>query len=235
MTSVLGTPVACRLRRSRRARRLRLMVDRAAVLTLVVPSRFPLGELPAAVLENARWILRTIRRFRDRGSVERLPLADGREIMFLGERRVIRLLLDDALSTAARVQSMGHEIRASVPPLHPRSGAQMVRAWLRAAARREIPGRVRALNDPLGFPLGRISVRDQRTKWGACSARGNVSINWRLALAPPEILDYVIFHELCHLRELNHSREFWTLLRSLRPNCERERSWLKENGHALDV
>jgi predicted metal-dependent hydrolase len=106
---------------------------------------------------------------------------------------------------------------------------------LRAAATREIPARVRALNAPLAFELGRVTVRDQRTKWGACSAKGNVSINWRLALAPPEVLDYVILHELCHLRELNHSRRFWELLRAVRPTFEPERSWLRQNGDGLDV
>jgi hypothetical protein len=112
---------------------------------------------------------------------------------------------------------------------------EVLRGWLRAHATREIPMRVRMLNEGLGFPLQRVTVRDQRTKWGACSASGSVSINWRLALAPPEVLEYVILHELCHLRELNHSSKFWALLSSLRPGYECERAWLKENGDDLDV
>ncbi len=78
-----------------------------------------------------------------------------------------------------------------------------------------------------------ITIRDQKTRWGSCSGRGTLSFNWRLILAPPEILDYVVVHELCHLTHMNHSKEFWSLVGSVIPDYEIRRKWLKENGHAL--
>lgn len=78
-----------------------------------------------------------------------------------------------------------------------------------------------------------ITIRDQKTRWGSCSGRGTLSFNWRLILAPPEILDYVVVHELCHLTHMNHSKEFWSLVGSVIPDYKIRRKWLKENGHTL--
>ncbi len=78
-----------------------------------------------------------------------------------------------------------------------------------------------------------ITVRDQKTRWGSCSGRGTLSFNWRLILAPPEILDYVVVHELCHLTHMNHSKDFWNLVGSVIPDYKIRRKWLKENGHTL--
>ena len=87
--------------------------------------------------------------------------------------------------------------------------------------------------DALGVRWSRIEIRDQRSRWGSCSTRGTLSFNWRLVLAPFEVLDYVVVHELCHLREANHSRRFWKLVESRRPDGRRQRDWLHEHGPEL--
>jgi predicted metal-dependent hydrolase len=85
----------------------------------------------------------------------------------------------------------------------------------------------------LGVTPARIQIRDQRSRWGSCSTRGTLSFNWRLVLAPFEVLDYVVVHELCHLREPNHSRRFWKLVETRRPNWRDQRDWLHEHGPEL--
>jgi hypothetical protein len=87
--------------------------------------------------------------------------------------------------------------------------------------------------DELGVRWARIEIRDQRSRWGSCSTRGTLSFNWRLVLAPFEVLDYVVVHELCHLREPNHSRRFWRLVESRRPGWRAQRDWLHEHGPEL--
>jgi predicted metal-dependent hydrolase len=87
--------------------------------------------------------------------------------------------------------------------------------------------------EALGVRYERIQIRDQRSRWGSCSTRGTLSFNWRLVLAPYEVLDYVVVHELCHLREANHSRRFWSLVESRRPGWRRQRDWLHEHGPEL--
>lgn len=85
----------------------------------------------------------------------------------------------------------------------------------------------------LGVTFGRVTVRDQRTRWASCSREGNLSFNWRLALAPAETLDYVVIHELAHRLEMNHSRRFWTHVAKHCPDHKVHRKWLRKNGETL--
>jgi len=85
----------------------------------------------------------------------------------------------------------------------------------------------------LGVAVNRIQIRDQRTRWGSCSPAGNLSFNWRLVLAPFDVLDYVVVHEVCHLREANHSRRFWRLVESRRPEWREQKAWLDRHGPEL--
>ncbi len=102
-------------------------------------------------------------------------------------------------------------------------------------ARKVITARTEYYASILGTTYNTLSIRDQKTRWGSCSGRNNLSFNWRLILAPPEILDYVVVHELCHLVHMNHSKEFWTLVGSILPDYKIRRKWLKENGHTLHL
>src|SRR5262245_45438398 len=96
----------------------------------------------------------------------------------------------------------------------------------RAAARELVTMVAEEEAGALGVRYERIAIRGQRTRWGSCSTRGTLSFNWRLALAPFSVLDYVVVHELCHLREPNHSRRFWALVAERRPGWRAERDWL---------
>ena len=96
-----------------------------------------------------------------------------------------------------------------------------------------IPGRVACYAPLIGVSYGRITIRNQRSRWGSCSSRGNLNFNCLLMLAPPEIIDYVIVHELCHRREMNHSPLFWQEVERVLPDYKRRRKWLKDNGERI--
>ena len=85
----------------------------------------------------------------------------------------------------------------------------------------------------LGLRFNSLAIRDQRTRWGSCSRSGNLSFSWRLIVTPPAVLDCVVVHELCHLREQNHSRRFWRLVEAARPGYRDQRAWLDEHGWEL--
>lgn len=108
-------------------------------------------------------------------------------------------------------------------------------AIYREAAKEYFPKRVSYFSHVLGVSYGKITIRDQKTRWGSCSSKGNLSFNWRLILAPPNILDYVVVHELCHRKEMNHSPRFWALVESVMPEYKEYRKWLKENGNKLTL
>lgn len=101
------------------------------------------------------------------------------------------------------------------------------------AARSYIPRRVAYYHAMTGGTYRRITIRDQKTRWGSCSSKGTLSFNWRLMLAPPAILDYVVVHELCHLTHMNHSADFWHAVEAVCPDYRTARKWLKDHGHEL--
>ena len=102
-----------------------------------------------------------------------------------------------------------------------------------AAAKEYFPKRAAYFRQFTGGNYNRITIRDQKTRWGSCSAKGTLSFNWRLMLAPPAILDYVVVHELCHLTHMDHSAAFWQAVESVCPDYRSARKWLKEHGQEL--
>ncbi|MBI4885588.1 MAG: M48 family metallopeptidase [Acidobacteria bacterium] len=113
-----------------------------------------------------------------------------------------------------------------------RFGPEQRRA-LRARAAVELPGRLVELAARHQLAVRRVSVRDQRSRWGSCGPDGHICLNWRLVLMPPWVRDYVILHELMHLRRLNHSRQYWKLVAEVCPGYETARQWLREHGPSL--
>ncbi len=105
----------------------------------------------------------------------------------------------------------------------------------RDAAKDYIPKRVEYYHEFTGGNYDKITIRDQKSRWGSCSSNGTLSFNYRLMLAPPRVLDYVVVHELCHLTHMNHSADFWNMVASILPDYKEYRKWLKENGHTLHV
>jgi hypothetical protein len=105
--------------------------------------------------------------------------------------------------------------------------------WYRREARRRIVEVAEREAARLGLRYGTVAIRDQRTRWGSCSRRGTLSFSWRLLLAPAEVLEYVVVHELCHLREPNHSQAFWRVLDAARPGWQEQARWLREHGQEL--
>jgi len=108
-----------------------------------------------------------------------------------------------------------------------------LRDWLISESRKDLAARVRWHTKNLGLKAGRLSVRDQSSRWGSCSSTGNLSFSWRLILAPPAILDYVAAHEVCHLAEMNHGPRFWALVQRTCPRMEQAKEWL--NVYGLDL
>ena len=105
--------------------------------------------------------------------------------------------------------------------------------WYRRVARERIGAAVEREAERLGVAPGALSIRDQRSRWGSCSRRGGLSFSWRLVLAPPEVLDYVVVHELCHLVQPNHSPAFWGLVDQALPGWRDQAGWLRDHGQEL--
>jgi predicted metal-dependent hydrolase len=227
-----------RIRRSERARRARILVDGNGV-EVVVPPRFPLREVEPFVEEKRAWIERTLRRLRE--TEAELPAArveDGGLIPYLGETLRIAVRVQPG-RRREHVARRGEELRVTLPAgaeqLLPAEGAlrAAVERWYRRRARAEVAPRLDAACTRAGTTYSRLQIRGQRTRWASCSSSGAMSFNWRLLLAPPEILDYVVEHEVAHLELLDHSPRFWRLLASRCPDWREREAWLRRHGHAL--
>ncbi|MDO4966081.1 MAG: M48 family metallopeptidase [Lachnospiraceae bacterium] len=96
-----------------------------------------------------------------------------------------------------------------------------------------IPGRVKYFAEIIGVSYSRITIRNQKTRWGSCSAKGGLNFNCLLMLTPNDVIDYVVVHELCHRLEMNHSKAFWAHVEEVLPDYKKRRKWLKDNGNAL--
>jgi predicted metal-dependent hydrolase len=128
----------------------------------------------------------------------------------------------DQQKKAADVRDARH------PPMGPERSSE-----LRARAARELPARLLELAARFGLAVTRITIRNQRWRWGSCSPQGHICLNWRLVAMPPEVRDYVLIHELMHLRRMDHSPKFWALVAGACPDYQRARRWLKEQARGM--
>ena len=103
-----------------------------------------------------------------------------------------------------------------------------VKEWYLSRAAAVIPERVGFYRNQMGEPIGRICIKDVKSRWGSCSSKRNLNFNWWLIMAPMEVLDYVVVHELCHLKEMNHSKDFWVLVEGILPDYKERRKWLRD-------
>jgi predicted metal-dependent hydrolase len=222
--------VPYRIRRSDRARHARILIGGDGV-EVVVPRRFPLRQVEPFVEEKRPWIERTLRRLRE-SEAEYPParLEDGGELPYLGERLALTVRIE---SERARphVVRRADALRVALP----RGGSlrDALEGWYRRRAREEVSARLDAAVARAGVSYTSLQIRGQRTRWASCSSSGAMSFNWRLLLAPAEILDYVIEHEVAHLEVHDHSRRFWDLLAARCPDWREQERWLRRHGHAL--
>jgi len=222
--------LAYSIRRSDRARYARILVDGSGV-EVVLPRRFPLRDVEPFVEEKRPWIERTLRRFREsEAAFPRPRVEDGGMVPYLGGRLTLRVRTEPR-RTRAHVARRGDELHVRLP----RGGSleESLEGWYRRRARAEVAPRLDAACARAGVGYTSLQIRAQRTRWASCSSSGAMSFNWRLLLAPAEILDYVVEHEVAHLAVHDHSQRFWRLLAQRVPAWREHEQWLRRHGHAL--
>jgi predicted metal-dependent hydrolase len=205
-----------------RARCYLLSVQPDGSARLVIPRR---GSEPEGIrfLERSEaWLLKRLAQWRSR-SHSRQQWLDGTRFLFRGEETELRVAAEPP---AVRLSFADQSI--SVPRELP-DYRDAVLAHLRKLAERELPARTRELALLHGIVVNRVTVRAQKTRWGSCSVRGTISLNWRLIQTPPFVVDYLIIHELMHRRQMNHSARYWKLVATAFPDYRLAEKWLKSS------
>lgn len=215
-------------RENPRARRYLLSVHRDGTVHVTIPRRGNRTEAELFVRGKMGWVERQRRKVQAKGIMPR-EWTVGTEVMIAGAWHRI-------------------EVRAEGPPFLVEVGPvvfevarwqENLRPWveehLRRLAQEQLTARTLFLAARHGLEPGRVIVRSQSTRWGSCSAKGTISLNWRLVQAPEAVVDYIILHELMHLREMNHSRRFWLWVERVCPGYREAERWLKENAARLGM
>ncbi len=218
--------VAYELRRARR-RSIGFVIGTDG-LTVSAPRWVGLTEVEAALREKQAWILRKLHEQRERArrlDAARVDWRDGTTIPFLGTTVTLRL---DAAATGAVLHADSASLHLGLPQgAQPEQIRDVVQSWLQRQARRVFEERCQIFAERLGVRMKRLSLSSASTRWGSASADGAIRLNWRLVHFALPVIDYVVTHELAHLREMNHSAAFWGVVRSVMPDYEQAQGALR--------
>lgn len=203
-----------------------------AGIRVYAPKYLRLRDVDAMVRERAAQLLDMQRDVEARLEADRRahPVTDGSPILVEGKRLALRLFK----GSRNKGEVAGDEYRLTLPePGSDPAVRAAIRATLSKMALERIRERLSYYAPRVGKTPGRVTIREQKSRWGSCSQKGNLNFNWKLIMAPPQVLDYVVIHELCHLHEFNHSPRFWALVAAQQPDYEVWKKWLK--AHAEDL
>jgi predicted metal-dependent hydrolase len=202
------------------ARRYLLSLQTDGSARLVIPRRGTEAEALRFLDRSEDWLLRRVVQWRDRAKA-RQPWQDGSRFLYRGEETILSVEAQQdgvTLSFGEQALRLSQELPDYRAP---------VLARLRRLAERELKSRTHELAKQHGVAIHSVTVRAQRSRWGSCSRRGTISLNWRLIQTPPFVVDYLIVHELMHRREMNHSKRYWKHVAEAFPDYRAAETWLK--------
>lgn len=213
-----------RLIRSKR-KTLSLIIETDGTLTVRAPIKMRESDILRFIEAKADWIRRKQVKAQEEAVLPH-RYVDGEAFLYLGQEIPLRLVPNQK---PALVMEGVFKLTKSA-----QSDAESVfETWYRQQARKVIVERMAFFARNHNLTPKKLRISSARTRWGSCSTKGTLSFTWRLVMAPPDVIDYVVVHELCHLKEMNHSKTFWTLVEAILPDYRKRRAWLKKNGSSL--
>ncbi len=236
--SVGDTSIPYTIKRSSRARRIRIVV-RPGRVEVVAPRLTRHGTIVAFVESKRRWVFEKTETLRERELVATpARFVTGAKVLFRGRWLRVRVTEGARSRRPANSLRFANAFHITVAPgltdgEREKIAKNLVMGWLKNRALEDASGWAKSYGAKLGVSPTQLRIGNQKTLWGSCSPRGVVSLNWRLVASPKPIFEYVVVHELCHLKERNHGRKFWELVGSLLPDFRERRAWLQRHGVAL--
>jgi len=222
-----GRAIWYTIKRSSGARNARLEVRPESGLTVIIPRSFEAKKVPDLLDAKRNWILANISKCSGRQPIPAgRGLESGDTVPYLGhDLRIV--------GQKGTTRGFGVRLEAGTLVVNLDKGrgslGLALEAWYRMQAKKFMKGRADRLSADMGLGYRRLTIRAQKTRWGSCSPKGNLNFNWKLMMAPEPVIDYVVVHELAHLREMNHTRKFWELVGRYCPQWRQHRKWLKDH------
>ena len=206
-----------------------LIVEPDGRLVVRAPMRISDVDIKHLVKQKERWIREKQKQVKDKSTQSKPKIyMDGEEFLYLGKSNKLKIVAD--LNPALVLSRKFYLSRRALP-----KAESVFIEWYRERARAVISERVKLYAARHGFKYRKIRITSARTRWGSCSSMGNLNFTWRLVMATLEVIDYVVVHELTHLRVKNHSKEFWNQVERIMPDYKQRLRWLKENGQKLTL
>jgi len=212
-------------KRSSRARNLRIQVSLGSEVEVIAPNRVTELTIFQFIQEKQNWILNKLAHFDKFGDFRK----ENDEVYYLGQIYKISNIPGTSNSVHFDGESFNLNYHVNSKPKH------VLEDWFRNEARINIKSMVKELAEEYKLEYNRISIKEQKTRWGSCSKQGNLNFNFKLMMAPEAVIRYVIIHELTHLTHMNHSRNFWRLLAERCPEYQTHIRWLKRHGSFLKL
>ena len=213
--------------RSRR-RTIALEVTPAATLVVRAPLRVPAAFIDETIRQRSAWILRKMDEMKQRPVLPCHQYTEGELFLYLGRAYPLHFI-DDGGITIKRCDRLCVS-RTLLPDIR-----NLLKRWYREEAGKEIHARCMWFSLKSGYVPATVNITDARQRWGSCTHKGGLNFSWRLIQAPPEVVDYVIVHELTHISQPDHSKQFWAKVQNILPDYKQRRKWLRENEQLLRI
>lgn len=217
---IAGQPVAYRLRRTTRST-IGLSIDHRG-LRVGAPARARIGDIERLIHQHGQWVLDKLAAWREHPPAKTLEITDGMTLSLLGETHII------SITAIGRCRWQFGPGRLYLNPAPGAPTGQFLEKALRDKARADFTERLAHHATRLGVPTPQLRLSSARTRWGSCNHRGSIALNWRLVFMSPAVVDYVVCHELAHLKEMNHSPRFWSVVEQLCPDWKARRLELRQ-------
>ena len=227
---------SCNLRFSNRRRSVQIRVPRPDCLELAAPAGMSWPKIRELVETKRTWILRQVQRLEAvAANPANAALTHGSTILYQGIPHTLLLLADGTGRASVTYSACNISVHLSelVGEDNDPAVLNTLKKWYLKQSQQQLRERTQYWSAQIGVRPSRISLRDQKTRWGSCSSRGTISFNWRVIMAPPAVLDYLVVHELCHMLHPNHSPAYWREVARWIPDCRDQRRWLKQHGGLL--
>ena len=214
------------VRYSGKASKSRIDADIEKGITVVIPKELKEDCSPENILRNRkRWVKNRIQEFQNfKRDIPDRSYKEGETIKVLGQERKIQV---------SDRHELKEEIHLDKEKLKDSTIKEELESLLRKEAKSKIQEKIEKYEEHVGSDYDKIYVRDQKTRWGSCSPKDNLSFNWRLILGPEHVLEYIVVHELAHLEEKNHDNKFWSKVKEMYPEYKKSNQWLSENSPKL--
>jgi len=219
----------------RKRKTMSIMVEPPGVVTVVAPAGTPENLVLERVKTKAQWIVSKLQEVREVTQVDTAKeFVSGESFKYMGRNYSLNLIVDTTIRKPD-VDLDGNNLIVISPSRDEGVVQKAVEAWYRAMAKEQINTRIMHYQTKTGVAPNSIMIKDQKKRWGSCSTSGNVYFNWRVIMAPADVVDYVVVHELCHLVHHNHSADFWKLVSTVMPDYQVRKEWLIKNGAKMSL